>query len=113
MPPAPDITSASLVLSSVVLIVAALLGWREWADRRVRDPDPSAEDRVHFATQDARRSTGIVILVLLAVGVAIGSRTPIRVDQRANPLFVGIWLGVFVLIFVILLLAMFDWIALR
>ena len=32
-------------------------------------------------------------------------------EQRANPLFVGIWLGVFGLIFVLLMLAMSDWIA--
>ena len=113
MPPAPDITTASLVLSSVVLIVAALLGWREWSDRRSREPGPAPEDRAHFVAQDARRSVGIVVLVLLALGIAIGSRTPIRLDHLANPLFVAIWLGVFVLIGMLLSLAMFDWIALR
>lgn len=114
MPPAaPDIAPASLILSSVVLIVAALLAWREWSDRRAREPDLSQEDHAHFAGQDARRTLGIVILVLLAVGVAIGSRTATRVGNRANPQFVGIWLGVFVLIFVALSLAMLDWAALR
>jgi membrane protein implicated in regulation of membrane protease activity len=114
MPPAaPEIAPASLILSSIVLLVAALLAWREWNDRRVRDPDLSPEDYAHFAGQDARRSIGIVVLVLLAAGVAIGSRIPPRLGNQANPQFVGIWLGVFVLIFVLLSLAMLDWTALR
>src|SRR4051794_15368751 len=113
MPPAPEMTTASLILSSGVLFVAALLGWREWRDRRSRDPEPSPEDYAHFAGQDARRATGIVVLVLLAAGVAMGSRISPRLGNRANPQFVGIWLGVFVLIFVSLSLAMIDWMALR
>src|SRR3954447_7317637 len=114
MPPAaPEIATASLVLTTVVLLVAALLAWREWNDRRARDPDLSHEDYAHFAGQDARRTLGIVVLVLLAAGVAVGSRTPPRVGNQANPQFVGIWLGVFVLIFVALSLAMLDWMALR
>ncbi|WP_435005806.1 hypothetical protein P12x_003578 [Tundrisphaera lichenicola] len=113
MPPVTDITTASMILASIVLIVAALLGWREWHDREERNPELSPEDEAHFASQDLRRTTGIVVLVLLALGVAIGSRVPIRLGQQANPLFVGIWLGVFSLIFVLLMLAMSDWIALR
>jgi membrane protein implicated in regulation of membrane protease activity len=114
MPPAaPEIATASLIMTSVVLLVAALLAWREWVDRRARDPDLSPEDYAHFAGQDARRSIGIVVLVLLAAGVAVGSRTPSRMGNQANPQFVGIWLGVFVLIFVALSLAMLDWVALR
>ena len=114
MPPAaPEIATASLVLSSLILLVAGLLGWREWSDRRARDPDLSPEDYAHFAGQDARRSLGIVVLVLLAAGVAVGSRTPHRVGNQANPQFAGIWLAVFVLIFVLLSLALLDWLALR
>lgn len=113
MAPATDIDTASLIVSAVVILVAALLGWGEWRDRRGREPDPSPEDARHFAGQDARRALGIVVLVLLAAGIAIGSRVPSRVDHRANPLFVGIWLGVFVLVFVLLSLAMCDWLALR
>ncbi len=113
MPPAPDIDSASLIVSTVVLLVAALLGWSEWRERRRRDSDLPEQDLGHFASQDARRAFGIVVLVLLAVGVIYGSRLPPRLDNRANPRFVGLWLGVFLLIFVLLALAFRDWVALR
>ncbi len=108
-----DMATASLVLSTFVLLVAALLGWREWSDRRDRAPDLSPEDARHFAYQDTRRSLGIVVMTLLAVGLVVGSRVPTRLDNKANPQFLGIWLGVFLLIFVLLTLAMVDWVALR
>ncbi len=108
-----DMATASLVLSTVVLIVAALLGWREWRDRRDRDPDLSPEDARHYAFQDTRRFLGIVVMVLLAVGLVVGSRLPIRVGGKTNPQFLAIWFGVFLLIFVLLTLAMLDWVALR
>ena len=87
----------------------ALLGWREWRDRRARDPDLSPEDARHFALQDARRFLGIVVLVLLAVGPGRRLPAPAAVGNRTNPQFLGIWLGVFLLIFVLLALAMVDW----
>jgi hypothetical protein len=108
-----DMATASLVLSTIILLIAALLGWREWRDRRDRAPDLSPEDARYFAYQNARRSLGIVVLVLLAVGLVVGSRVPTRVDNKTNPQFLGIWLGVFLLIFVLLALAMVDWVALR
>jgi hypothetical protein len=108
-----DIATASLVLSSVVLLVAALLGWREWAERRDRASELSTEDARHFGHQDTRRSMGIAIMALLSVGLVVGSRVAPRIGNRANPQFLGIWFGVFLLIFVLLTLALIDWIALR
>jgi hypothetical protein len=108
-----DMATASLVLSTFVLLVAALLGWREWRDRRDRADDLSPEDARHFAYQDTRRLLGIAVMVLLAVGLVVGSRVPTRMGNRTNPQFLGIWLGVFLLIFVLLALAMVDWVALR
>jgi len=108
-----DISTASVVLSSFVLLVAALLGWREWGDRRDRNPDLSPEDARHFGHQDTRRSMGIAVLGLLAVGLVIGSRIPSRIGNKANPQFLGIWFGVFLLILFLLSLAMIDWLALR
>ena len=56
---------------------------------------------------------GIAVLVLLAVGLVVGSRIPHKLGNRTNPQFLGIWLGVFLLIFFLLSLAMIDWLALR
>jgi len=108
-----DITTASLVLSSIVLLVAALLGWREWADRRCRSLDLNPEDARHYGHQDRRRTLGLIVLVALAVGLFVGSRIPHRIGNQTNPQFLGIWFGVFLLIFLLLFLALIDWIALR
>lgn len=108
-----DIATASVVLSSLVLLVAALLGWREWVDRRNRPDDLSSEDARHFGHQDRRRMLGIVVMVWLAVGLVVGSRLPHKLGNQTNPQFLGIWFGVFLLIFVLLSLAMLDWLALR
>lgn len=108
-----DIATASLVLSSIVLLLAMVLGWREWRDRLDRGEELSPEDTRHFALQDGRRLLGILVMVLLAVGLLVGSRIPTRLGNKANPQFLGIWFGVFLLIFVLLTLAMVDWIALR
>ena len=108
-----DIASASLVLSSVVLLVAVLLGWREWAERRERSVELSPEDARHFGQQDTRRTLGLVVMALLAVGLVLGSRIPARLDNRANAQFLAIWFGIFLLIFLLLALALIDWVALR
>jgi hypothetical protein len=108
-----DIATASLVLSSFVLLVAALLAWREWVDRRDRALELSPEDARHFGHQDRRRTLGILVLVALAVGLVVGSRIPHKLGNQTNPEFLGIWFGVFLLISLLLFLAMIDWLALR
>ena len=50
-------------------------------------------------------------MVLLALGIAIGSRLEHKIAGRANPWFLAVWLAVFALIFVLLWLALLDWIA--
>jgi UDP-N-acetylmuramyl pentapeptide phosphotransferase/UDP-N-acetylglucosamine-1-phosphate transferase len=108
-----DIATASLVLSGLVVLVAAGLAWREWSDRLDRSDDLSPEDARHFEHQDARRMLGLVVLVLLAVGLVVGSRVPHKVGGQTNTQFLLIWLGIFLLIFLLLTLAMIDWVALR
>ena len=113
MRPLADIDVASKVVAGLVFVVAGLLAWHEWRGRRDRSPELSDEDLAHFAHQDGRRSFGILILAGLAVALVIGSRIPPIVNARANPEFVGIWLGVFAMILGLLWLALADWIALR
>ena len=108
-----EITTASVVLSSSVVLVAAFLGWREWSDRRDRAVDLSPEDARHFGHRDTRRTLGIVVMVVLAIGLVVGSRVPHKVGDQTNPQFLWIWLGVFLLILFLLSLTMIDWIALR
>jgi hypothetical protein len=100
-------------MSSFVVVVAGLLGWKEWHDRRARDSDLSPEDSRHFGHQDLRRAIGIVVMGLLAVGLFVGSRIPPRIANKTNTQFLGIWLGVFLLILFLLGLALIDWFALR
>ena len=108
-----DIEPASLALGGIILAVAALLGSREWLDRLGRATDLPEEDRNHLHRRDRRRSVGLSILCFLALGIVVGSRLPIRVGPRANPWFLGIWLGIFGLILVLLSLALVDWVDLR
>ena len=108
-----DIEPASLALGVVILVVAALLGSSEWLDRLGRPTVLADDDRVHLQRRDRRRSFGLSILCVLALGIVIGSRLPIRNGPRANPWFLGIWLGVFCLILLLLGLALVDWVDLR
>lgn len=108
-----DIEPASLALASVVLLVAALLGYREWLDRQARPAEMPLEDVAHFHQRDRRRSTGLSVLCILALGIVIGSRTPIRVGMQPNPLFLAVWLIIFGLILMLLSLSMVDWLDLR
>ncbi len=55
----------------------------------------------------------MLILILLAVGLVVGSRLPVRAGGRANIDFFLVWLGVFGLILALLRLALADWVALR
>ena len=108
-----DIEAASLGLSFIVLVVAGLLGYRERLDRLGRTPSLNPEDFHHFRKRDRRRSLGLSILCLLALGIVVVSRTPIRVGLHANPWFLIIWLAIFGLISFLLCLALVDWFDLR
>jgi hypothetical protein len=112
MPPDPS-EPASVLLAAVVLLFAAGLVWKERSDRSNRNPDLSPEDDTHFARQDTRRTLGIVVMGLLALGLVVGSRVEPRLANKANPAFLAIWLGVALLIFSLLGLAMVDWVSLR
>jgi di/tricarboxylate transporter len=113
MPPPQQTAVASVVLSSAVVLIAAILALRQYLERRGRGPDLSEADARHFARQDVRRALGLGVMLLLAVGLVVGSRLEPRIAGRTNPLFLQVWLGVFFLIFVLLVLAMLDWLATR
>jgi hypothetical protein len=113
MPPAQRTAVFSLALSIGLVVVAALLAAWLWLDRRHRGTDLSEQDATHFARQDFRRAIVALILVILAVGIFVGSRISHKIDGRANPLFLQIWYGVFVLLIVLVTLAVLDWIATR
>lgn len=113
MPPDRRDAAIGLLLSAFVLFVAGLLAYRQWGDRRRRGVDLAGSDASYFSRQDFRRWLGVFVMMLLALGLAVGSRIP-HIDRgRTNPLFVQIWLGVFLLVFALLLLALLDWFATR
>jgi hypothetical protein len=103
------IAAAGLVIG--VTVVAVVLALRQWYERRHREIGLSEADARHFARQDFRRALVGVVMILLALGVAIGSRLAHERAGRPNPWFLTTWLAVFGLIFVLVWLALLDWIA--
>ena len=101
----------SLVLAIGVTVVAVVLALRQQYERRHRDPGLPDADARHFARQDFRRAVVGVVMVLLAVGVAVGTRIDPKLAGKTNPWFLAIWLAVFTLIFILLWLALLDWVA--
>jgi hypothetical protein len=110
---APNVETASLILSLAIAFAAVSLAMRQWSEWRNREPHLSPADRIHFSRQDWRRVIGIVVLLLLAYGVRIGSLLEPMVAGGANPHFLMAWLVVFELIFLALGLALWDWLATR
>jgi hypothetical protein len=109
MSPVEQTAAASLALSVGVAAVALLLAWRQWREGRGRESDLSAADSAHFLRQDIRRWMGVVVMILIAVALAVGSRVEPKAAGRTNPWFVVVWLTVCVLVLVLLVLALFDW----
>jgi hypothetical protein len=56
---------------------------------------------------------GMIIMVLLAIGLVVGTRVDPRQGAQARQVFIATWLVVSLLILGLLSLALFDWIALR
>ena len=134
-----DLASTSLMVSMIVGGVAIALGLIQWSGSRNRDADLTEADARDFVRQDWRRGVGVVLMLLLALGIYVGSRIPPLIDTEfpydlevrqsvralsgawvetwvgghANPLFLAIWLAVIILLVVLLALAFFDWLATR
>jgi hypothetical protein len=108
MPVANDLTSTSLWTSLGIALVALFLALRQWYESRARDPELSSEDRSHFKRQDVRRCAGIAVILILAVGLSIGTRLDPKIEGRANPGFIGIWIAELALVIVLLVLAAMD-----
>jgi hypothetical protein len=108
----PDVELVAVaVLVPTVVLTAVGLGLRQWYERRRREPNLSKDDVRHFARQDVRRAVVGMVMVLLALGIGVGSRVAHQRAGRANPWFLATWLAVFGLILVLLCLALVDWVA--
>ena len=102
-----------ILLAACVLAVAAGL-WL-WHRVDVRRPGLvlSDEDAEHFARQFVRRGAVAAVMSVLAGLIFVGSITNHRVNDRPNPVFIGVWLVVFALIGFLLVVAGIDWAATR
>jgi hypothetical protein len=138
MPRAENLATTSLLLSIGIAAIAIILGLHQWSQHGARDPNPRYPDLKYFLWQDLRRGFGVALMLILALGIFLGSRMEpmirgsefdskvlqaLRVltgswserffAMHANSRFVAVWLGVIVLVAVLLALALFDWIATR
>ncbi|MGP0069541.1 MAG: hypothetical protein ACLQGP_38825 [Isosphaeraceae bacterium] len=138
MPMANNLALTSLALSVAIGGIAILLGLHQWSQWRGRDAGLVDAERRYFLRQDWRRGAGVLLMLMIAAGIYVGSRIPPLVSRfpvdndvrqarriiagswvetaigdHANPRFLSIWLGVIVLLVTLLGLALFDWIATR
>jgi cobalamin biosynthesis protein CobD/CbiB len=104
MPTSPG-AREGLIMAAGVLVVTAVLAWRQWAERRSRDLDLSIEDERYYSRRDVRRLLGTTTLALIGFGMLVGS----LIEPRKHPVaFLSVWLVVGVLVLVSLALAMLD-----
>ncbi len=108
MPPAYDPAWSGLFLSLGIGLIAVFLGLRQWYEWRAREVDLPQEDRSHFRRQDLRRAAGVILLILLAIEIWIGSEIPYRIANRPSRAFVFIWLFVGIELIILLALAALD-----
>src|SRR5687768_2794441 len=106
MPLAQNAEPFGVILSAGVAGVAGFLAQRQWSERRSRSANLSPADARHFERQDFRRGIGALGLLLLALGLFIGSRLDPVVGGRANLSFVRAWFCVGGLVIFELILAM-------
>jgi hypothetical protein len=114
----PDLAWTSLALAVFIGISAFALVAHLWWERGKRESDLQVVERKHFLLQDLRRTFGILLMVLLAAGVYVGSRLPTSVtisalETRPNRHFLAVWLAVFASIILLLGLAVIDLISTR
>ena len=126
------------MLSIAIGGIALSLGLHQWSQWRARDPDLVKAERAFFLRQDLRRAVGVLFMLIIALGISVGSRVPPLITKfpydfdvrqavrviagswveswmagHANPQFVTAWLVVIVLLVTLLGLALFDWMATR
>jgi hypothetical protein len=113
MPIAQDVASSGVLMAGGITLIAVFLGLRQWYESRAREPDLSDLDHTYFVRQDLRRGLGVAIMMILALGIVIGSVIEPQVGGKANMTFVMVWLGMSALILFLLALALLDWSATR
>jgi hypothetical protein len=111
MPLAPVLIGSAIAL--MLMLLAALFGARQLTDRERRAKDLPRADAEYFEGQDVRRLIGSVVMFLIAAGMLYGLWMNPRAGRAEFRTWGLIWLGVSVLVCFLIVLAMFDWLAIR
>jgi hypothetical protein len=101
------------LLAAILVVLAGIFGYRQWADRARRGREMSDEDHVHYARQDSRRFAGSVLMVLTALAMAFGLAINPRASLDHARLWILVWFGVLGMVCVMVMLAFLDWIAIQ
>lgn len=99
--------------SLALLILSAFLAYRQWVERRDRDPDIDKLDQRHFSVKDLRRWAGCLLMALIAGAMLATLTVDPRASRAAARLALGVWLAILLLLLALLSLAFWDWLANR
>lgn len=101
----------AVALAALVGLIAIVLAWRQQVDRSRRGSDLSDADSLHFRRQDRRRLLGAGLMVVLAIGLVVGTEMSPGTREQPNLAWLRLWIGVCLLVLMLLGLALADWVA--
>lgn len=111
--PTADATAVGLVLCGLLVLLAGGFAALQLRERKRRPAELSAPDRAYFRWKDARRLVGSTLMLLTAAGMAAGLWIDPSAGRAQRQAWSASWLTVMGLILILLVLAFWDWLALR
>jgi membrane-bound metal-dependent hydrolase YbcI (DUF457 family) len=102
-----------LWIAACLLSLAIAFFVLQYRERRQRGPELSPEDHAYFRAKDARRFSGSLLMTLIAVGMIAGLVLNPRRDPATRDAWAVTWIVVLVLVGLLMVLAVWDWMALR
>lgn len=108
----PDPTVPGLLLAGLLVALAGWFAAAQLHERRRRPGDLPEPDRRYFRRKDVRRLSGSLLMLAVAGAMAVGLWIDPRDGRTERQLWAASWLVVLGLIVVLLVLALWDWLAL-